>query len=458
MKFQSFALPALALGTALLLIGPAEESYGFSKIGGSLGLNQRDFRVRNNFQDGASNNNTVTSVFWPGWVGVFQAVWKGHAEWNSRSHGPNAVLGNGGANFDAVWGGEAAAVGSSNNNIVSALGSGGACGGGVLAFTETPIFDGWRIRFCDSWTWADGPGGINFNQFDIQGVACHEYGHALGLGHSTFGAATMAPATSQGAIGPRSIHADDIAGIQCIYGVADAFKPVITAMQGLGTTVNIFGDFFSPTNNDVWFTNGNVTNVGVDPRVILTGVNSTNGMISVTIPANAGPGDILVKIPGGNTGRQLSNAFPFDPNATLGTVPGCTGCVPNSSVAAELVSDPAISDIGGDVVSGPKINDPVEVFDVALDCSGMGSSGVYVILLRAGAATTPIATGFGNLYNPGQVLVKSSGAHAQNAVTWGSTVLPNDPGFVGIVYTAQGFCSQTGGGRLSGGLIQTIGS
>ena len=159
MKFQSFALPALALGTALLLIGPAEESYGFSKIGGSLGLNQRDFRVRNNFLDAASNNNTSAAASWPGWSGAFLAVWKGHAEWNSMPHGPNAVLGSGGANFDSIWAGEASAIGNTNNNIVSALQSG--CSGGVLAFTETPISDGWRIRFCENWTWSDGPGGGN---------------------------------------------------------------------------------------------------------------------------------------------------------------------------------------------------------------------------------------------------------------------------------------------------------
>jgi hypothetical protein len=453
MKFQSFALPTLALGTALLLIGPAEESYGFSKLGGALGLSQRDFRVRENFLDASSNNNTAAEAFWPGWTGLFLAVWKGHAEWNSMPHGPNAVLGSGGANFDAAWMGEASAIGNTNNNIVSALQSG--CSGGVLAFTETPISDGWRIRFCENWTWSDGPGGGN--GIDIQGVACHEYGHALGLGHSTVGGATMFPSISGSGAPARTIENDDIAGIQCIYGVADASKPVITATQGLGTTVNIFGDFFSPTGNEVWFTNANLTNVGVDPRVIATGVNASGGMISVTIPANAGPGDILVKIPGGSTGRQLSNAFPFDPDATVGPLPGCTGCVPNSFAAAEFVGDPAISDTGGDSTSGPKINDVVEVFDVALDCSAMTTSGVYSIVLRAGAATTPLSTGFGNLYNSGPVLVKSSGVHSQNTVTWGSTVLPNDPAFVGVVYTAQGFCSQTGGGRLSGGLIQTIG-
>jgi len=199
-----------------------------------------------------------------------------------------------------------------------------------------------------------------------------------------------------------------------------------------------------------------MTGSGVDPRVILTGVNSSNGMISVTLPPNAGPGDVLVRIPGGSTGAQLSNAFPLNPNTTIGTVPG-PACYPNSSVAAEFISDPAISDIGGDPSLGPKINDVVEVFNLALDCSGMSSGGVYSIVLRVGAATTPIQSSFGNLYNSGPVLLKSSGVHAQNSVSWGSMVLPNDVAFVGIEYSAQGFCSQTGGGRLSDGLIQRIG-
>ena len=49
---------------------------------------------------------------------------------------------------------------------------------------------------------------------DIQGVSCHEYGHALGLGHSTVGGATMFPSISGSGVGARSIAADDVAGIQ----------------------------------------------------------------------------------------------------------------------------------------------------------------------------------------------------------------------------------------------------
>jgi hypothetical protein len=461
MKLHAFVLPAFALGAAALLIGPPEPSYGFSKIGGMLGINQRDFRVFNNFQDAAANNNVTEDPNWPGWDGAEAAIWKGHMEWGSGPHGdgtgdgrqPN--VGDGGGNFDPAWMGSAASVGNTNHNIVSSLPSG--CGGGTLAFTETPISDGWRIRFCDNWNWADGPDGISFNQFDIQSVATHEYGHGLGLGHSGVSLATMFPSASQGSVGPRSIHPDDAAGVQCIYGVADPFKPNITGTSATATDITIYGQWLSPFNNAVWFTNANVTAVSIDPRVIVTGVSSTNGVITLPIPAGAGSGDVLVKIPGNNDGTDLSDGHPWSFNGQHGNVPACTGCVNNSSVASELSSDPTITDVGGNSTVGPRINDPVELFDLQLDCSGMSSSGVYVITLRANAATTPLPTGFGFLYNPGPVLLKQNGAHIQTPVLWGATVLPNDVAFIGVTYTAQGFCSQTGGGRLSDGLIQTIG-
>ena len=34
----------------------------------------------------------------------------------------------------------------------------GASDTGVYAYCETPISDGWRIRFYSNWTWSDGPG------------------------------------------------------------------------------------------------------------------------------------------------------------------------------------------------------------------------------------------------------------------------------------------------------------
>jgi hypothetical protein len=65
------------------------------------------------------------------------------------------------------------------------------------------------IDFNSAKTWNNG------TTYDLQTVALHEVGHALGLGHSTDPNSVMWP-TYSGV--RRSLDADDIAGIQAIYG------------------------------------------------------------------------------------------------------------------------------------------------------------------------------------------------------------------------------------------------
>ena len=53
--------------------------------------------------------------------------------------------------------------------------------------------------------------------FYIEDIAAHEFGHALGLGHSTTAGATMFPSVSYCSTDPRTLHSDDIAGVSSLY-------------------------------------------------------------------------------------------------------------------------------------------------------------------------------------------------------------------------------------------------
>jgi hypothetical protein len=333
MQAKLFILPALALGGAALLLGPAPRSEGFSLLGGSLSTAERDVRIFNNFTDATANDNQTADTQFPGHQGAVMAIWKAVVEWGSELHGNGngdptqpGGLGSGGANFDADFQGEASSVGGVGNNIASELiGS----SGGVLAFTESGGA-GWRMRFYSTWIWQDGPTAPFGTQIDIQGVACHEYGHSLGLNHSTVSGSTMTAFISGSGSGQRSIATDDINGVKAIYGAKSAAKPRITAVNVAGTNVTITGSNFSATNNQVWFTNNTVTAAGTAPEVIVTGVSSTGGgtSIVVPIPANAGPGDVLVQL-NGTGNASLSNAFPLDATGSGGGPLGITGINPS---------------------------------------------------------------------------------------------------------------------------------
>ena len=345
MKTLNLILPALALGTAGMLLVPAENAGAFSTIGGSLSAEgQRDFRVFDNFSDTQSNDNVTQHANFPGWVGVELAMWKAIAEWGSEPFGDGSgdplggnIIGSGGANFDAFWAGASTGVGGTNDNTVSAQ-NGGSCTGGVIAYVESPINNGWRMRFCDSsFVFWDGPGD-NSGGMDIQGIATHEYGHSLGLGHTSVNGATMFASTSGGgSSNSRSIEPDDIAGVQFIYGVKSGGKPSISSIGVVGDQVTIGGTNFSATGGEVWFVNNDPTSTGADPRVRITGVASTGGgtQIVVTVPAAATSGNIAVKQ--NSTGHAtLSNMYPVDTGDDPGKDPDANFSASSTSGTAPL--------------------------------------------------------------------------------------------------------------------------
>ena len=70
--------------------------------------------------------------------------------------------------------------------------------------------------------------------FYIEDIATHEFGHALGLGHSTVAGATMYPSTSNCSMNNRSLAPDDIAGIEALYPPAATAPSAPTGLRTIG--------------------------------------------------------------------------------------------------------------------------------------------------------------------------------------------------------------------------------
>ena len=354
MKISYLLAPAGVLGLAALVVLPSRQVAAFTTIGGSLPLDQRHFRIFNNFSDAATNNNQTPEPDIPGSLGAVLCLRKAAYEWNSVAYGSGTsdplqsqLGGETDANFDYFFLGEIGGFGAGEGNRVAAL---SANGNGVLAFMSPGgggISNGWNIRFYDGGiTWADGPASPG-GAFDLQQVGCHEFGHALGLGHSGNGGATMVSGSAPGQTFKRSINSDDIAGVQFIYGVKPASKPTIAGVSVNGSSITITGTNFDATDNTIWFSK---EFPATKPVLEVTGIASTNGgtQISVTAPAGSATGDIAVRIPG-NGGDKLSN-----PHAVVISETGdpinfyCVGKVSSAGCFATLTTtDPNEQPVSG---------------------------------------------------------------------------------------------------------------
>lgn len=170
-------------------------------------------------------------------------------------------------------------------------------GGGALAVTYYWMAGGSMLQFdmqffdrdgTYNFVWAQTP---TFQQFDIQSVAAHEFGHALGMGHSAVAGATMYPSVAPGDMGPRSLAADDIAGAQFLYGGSQA-DPVVSSCSPTagfidgGYPATITGANFTGSNLVIRF-NGVVA---ANPAFIST------TQVSCTVPASAVSGTVAVQV------------------------------------------------------------------------------------------------------------------------------------------------------------------
>jgi len=134
--------------------------------------------------------------------------------WGTASGGAIALTGG----FPSTEG--TGACGGGGTNGENTVGW-GAQSGSVLAVTcswfsnngnPKPAVE-FDMEFDPDWNWTTG----NSPQIDVQSVALHEFGHALGLNHSATSAAVMFASYSSGSL-KRTPHADDIAGLEALYG------------------------------------------------------------------------------------------------------------------------------------------------------------------------------------------------------------------------------------------------
>jgi len=84
------------------------------------------------------------------------------------------------------------------------------CNGSLIyRFTEVDV------RFNNAFNWQTSSGCSN--GFDLAGVSTHEFGHAVGLGHSNVSGATMYPSVAACDFSISSLANDDRAGYSSIY-------------------------------------------------------------------------------------------------------------------------------------------------------------------------------------------------------------------------------------------------
>ena len=93
-------------------------------------------------------------------------------------------------------------------------------------FSGTTLIDTDIVFWDGAFQFFAGSSGCS-GGFYIEDIAAHEFGHALGLGHSTMSTATMYPSTSYCNTANRSLDGDDLAGILAIYGARPTTMPTV---------------------------------------------------------------------------------------------------------------------------------------------------------------------------------------------------------------------------------------
>ncbi|MEZ6195475.1 MAG: matrixin family metalloprotease [Planctomycetota bacterium] len=305
--------PLLVL-SALFVLGreQAEPVQAFVLHGDSWASNSATYYVNPNFTD--PNAGTAAQQI--------AAMQRGASEWTSAGQVP----------FQFLYGGTTTQTLVAPTDGTNAVFYSEADGGGALATTTWSSFSngdlfGFDIEFYSNsgsfdFIWAQEPLPT---EFDLESVAVHEFGHALGMGHSTVATATMFPSVTIGTTGNRTLDADDIAGVQALYGTQATGIPTVSDITpgfgwiGGGDRVTITGTNLSGSDPQTVTVDGiAATEVTVIDQTTLSfvvpeGVRS--GLVPVNVShfqGNVDAGDIFF-----NTSTRLTGSLQIGTTATV---------------------------------------------------------------------------------------------------------------------------------------------
>jgi hypothetical protein len=136
------------------------------------------------------------------------------------------------------------------------------------------------------------------NDFDLQSVATHEFGHALGLDHSGIAHAVMFPAGDTGESQQRTLSTDEIIGISFLYPSSN-FGSYLGSISGQVTFPNIGGIYAA----HVVAIDANTGNVVVD------GLANADGSYRLFVPPGSYNVLVLPLAPDDNHGIYSLSDF-----------------------------------------------------------------------------------------------------------------------------------------------------
>ena len=309
-------------------------------------------------------------------------------------------------------------------------------GGGTLAvtvfFSSGPNLVAYAMAFYQAndlcsilWNGVGDPSPI---QSDLISVATHEFGHAIGLGHPPVPAATMFASYQDGTAFVRTLHSDDIAGCQTLYGSNGAINadPQINDVDppdgptSGGNAVTITGENFT------WEAD---TTVRIDNVVLSSAfwnLDNCGQLVITSMPSHA-PGPVPIRIDNELGTVTLNDAYNYGGlPPVLSTVNPASGPVVGGnqvSILGDNLASNAAVFFGAQQATGVT---QVSANELLVTVPGAATPGPVVVSVSQTAGSDSLINGY--LYSSNQVRIESNiasiGAVGFESLTLATTDVP----------------------------------